>query len=376
MESPDIQKGNVLDRGAQMVVSRILPGVFSSGDVVINDLSFFRDLLFRGSLGLGDSYMAGKWDSSCIDEVVNKILQTGAYQKFAFVYDAVREFRSRLFNLQNKKRAKRVIEEHYDLPVGFYQAFLGPKMKYTCLDYTTATDIETAEIDSMRRVCEKLELKPGDRVADYGGGWGGLAGFMADEYGVRPTIVTRSKEQAQFARETHGDKIEVVECDYRDIPADFAESFDASSAIGIWEHIGHKNYGSFLKVIDHNLKKSGRLLIHTLFTSYSSLATNPWLNKHIFPEGELTPKETIIREISKFFTLSGNESGDEAFEEITPNYFPTLHAWKDRLTDAYRGGRVQISEQEFRKWVFYFMSCAGAIKAEYMRVGQFLARKD
>lgn len=340
----------------------------------VNDPSFYRQVLFHGTIGLGDSYIEGKWDCSQIDELISRILGSGMYQKLAPIYGVMGEIKRRFMNMQNQDRARQVIETHYDLPAEFYGAFLGPILKYTCLDFTDTDDIEVAEIQSMHKLCKKLQLTAGEKVMDIGGGWGGPAHFMAKEYGVIPTVVTLSKEQAVYIRKRYGDLIRVLECDYREIPDDLKGSFDAVSAVGVLEHVGHKNYEEFFHIAHRNLKVGGRMLTHTLYTPHSSVASNPWVDKHIFPNGEISPQPMIEREISKYFEPA-KDSPYSTFEDISPHYSPTLHAWKNGLTKAREEGKVQMTEQEFRKFIFYFMLYAGAIQAGHVKVGQFLYRK-
>jgi cyclopropane-fatty-acyl-phospholipid synthase len=151
-------------------------------------------------------------------------------------------------------------------------------------------------------------------------------------------------------------------------------SFDAISAVGILEHVGHKNYEEFFRGAHANLKEGGRMLTHTLYTPHSSVASNPWVDKHIFPNGEIAPRFMIEEEISNYFEPA-KDSRYPTFEDISTHYPPTLHAWKDRLTKSHEEGRVEITEQEFRKFMFYFMLYAGAIRAGHVKVGQFLYEK-
>ncbi|MBU1019106.1 MAG: class I SAM-dependent methyltransferase [Patescibacteria group bacterium] len=363
-----------VDGGAKMALSSILSEVDIEQYVQVNHPSFYRRVLMEGTMGLGDSYIEGVWDSPQIDEFVFQILSSGVYQQAAPLYNIIGEFRRRLMNLQSLDRSNQVIEAHYDLPPEFYEAFLGPMRKYTCLDFTDTDDIEVAERQSMHKVCEKLELKPGETVMDIGGGWGGPAHFMAEEYGVSPTIVTLSKEQAAYIRERYGDQIRVLECDYREIPHGLRGSFDAISNIGVLEHVGHKNYADFFRIAHQSLRRGGRILTHTLYTPYDSVASNPWVDKHIFRNGEISPRHMIEGDINAYFEPN-RDSSHPTFEDISPHYPPTLHAWKDGLTKAKEEGRVDITKEEFRKFVFYFMLYAGAISAGHVRVGQFLYRK-
>lgn len=340
-------------------------------DIQVRDHSFYRNVLLRGSMGLGDSYIEGKWDSPAIDKVIIKILESGIYQKLAPVYDIVGRVRRKIANLQDREGSKKVIEEHYDLPVAFYEAFLDQNFQYTCARFEGTDDLDEAQIKKMHNICKKLHLKPGDKVLDVGGGWGGLARFMADEYGAKPTVVTLSSEQADHIRKKHGGKVEVFEGDYRDMPDEFKKSFDAISAVGMLEHVGHENYQIFMQILHGNLKKGGRVLVHSLYTPHDEVAQNPWVNKHIFPNGELAPRQEIEAAISQHFQPA-TDSNYPGFEDLSKHYPPTLHAWKNRLNQSRQAGKVQMTDKEFRKWEFYFMLYAGAIKAGHVKIGQFL----
>jgi cyclopropane-fatty-acyl-phospholipid synthase len=377
---------NIVDRIAEKGLKLLLAGAdievgrSPSAEIIVHDDSFYRDVLTTGSLGLGDSYIDGKWDCEKIDELIYKILTLGIHQKLAPVYNIAGEIKRRALNLQSRERAKQVIEEHYDLPSEFYASFLDPYFQYTCARFEGTADLDKAQEIKMGNICKKLGLKAGDKVMDIGGGWGGLAHFMASNCGVEPTVVTLSKTQAEHIKRTRGDEIKVQLCDYRDIPDELNGRFDAVTAVGILEHIGHQNYADFMGAVDRVLKPSGKLLIHTLYTPQSRPVSNAWLHKHIFPNGELAPREMIEENLSSDFEPADGPNGEKsteepAFEDITPNYFPTLHTWKDRLTESQKAGKINLSEREFRKWIYYFMSCAGAIKAGHMRVGQFLYGK-
>lgn len=370
-----------IDRNAEKTLRYLLADtalVISSvepADITVHDPSFYRDVLLRGSMGLGDSYIDGKWDSREIDRVIEKILESGVYQKFAPLYDIMGKMRRLFVNSQDKEGAMEVIKKHYDLPVSLYEAFLDQDLQYTCARFEGTNDLNKAQRIKMENVFRKLRIKPGDRILDIGGGWGGNARFMADEHGIRPTVVTLSSEQADYIRQQHAGKVEVIQKDYRELPDDFKEGFDAVSAIGILEHVGQTNYGEFLRTLHKNLKNGGRILIQSLFTPYSTTTQNPWVNKHIFPNGELSPRKSIEEEISQYFKPTGDPDYPD-FEDLSANYPPTLHAWKDRLSQSRQTGKIQMSDQEFRKWIFYFMLYAGAIKAGHVKVGQFLYEKD
>lgn len=393
----------LVNQGAKAVLTPLLSdaGIEISesepADIVVNDPSFYRRVLTQGSLGLGDSYMEGVWDSPHIDEVIHKILKSGLYQRVAAVYDIRGMIKSRVMNLQTLERAKQVNEEHYDLPVEFYELFLDPYFQYTCARFEGTDDLDRAQLIKMDNICQKISLKPGDKVLDFGGGWGGLARFMAEEYGAIPTVVTASKRQAKYIRETLEGKVSVEECDYRKIPDNLRrENFNAVTTVGAWEHIGHKNHDTLIDILDQCLKPGGPILVHSLFTPYSYPVSNPWSRKHIFPNGEIVPKAWMEQNLSRRFVPAGN-SEYPTFEELTPSYPPTLHSWEDNSTEAREAGKIEIIPplpleerqiivsketgkvqmplSELRKWRFYFKFYEGAIRAKHVRVGQFSYRK-
>ena len=119
---------------AKFIFSRARVRVEKSqfSEIIVRDSSFYMDVLTKCSLGLGDSYIEGKWDSEKIDDIIFRILSSGTYQKIGMIYDLSREIKSRVINLQNLERSKKVVNEHYDLPVEFYSAILDPYMQYSC----------------------------------------------------------------------------------------------------------------------------------------------------------------------------------------------------------------------------------------------------
>ena len=336
--------------------------------VAVHDASFYKELLMRGSLGLGDSYMEGKWDSPGVDHVIFKILSSGIYQKIAPVYDFFRNAKSRLISLQGQKGARKVIETHYDLPAEFFAAFLDSYLQYTCGFFESTDRLEQAQVNKMNLICTKLALKPGQRVLDIGGGWGGLAQFMTEHCGVRPVVVTLSKAQAAYIRAHYGG-VEVLECDYREVPARLnGRQFDAVAAVGVLEHIGHKNYWHFMKVVHHSLRRGGGFLLHTIYTPSRKPEQNPWVEKHIFPNSELPTRRLLESNAGQYFTPA-QQGG---FQELTPHYCKTLLAWNENLNRAVESGKTKICRKEHRKWQYNFLSYAGSFKAAHTRVGQFL----
>jgi cyclopropane-fatty-acyl-phospholipid synthase len=358
----------------KFILSRAQVSVGKSefSDIIVHDSSFYMDILTKCSLGLGDSYIEGKWDSEKIDEIIFRILSSGIYQKIGIIYDLSREIKSSVFNLQDIERSKKVVNEHYDLSVEFYEAILDLYMQYSCAYFDGTNNLAQAQRNKMELICEKLALSENDRVLDIGGGWGGLALFMAEKYKVKPVVVNLSKEQVNYIRKNYGDRVESWLCDYRDIPNRLVEQFDAVCSVGAFEHIGHKNYEIFMGIVNQSLKFGGRFLLHTLFTPCSRPVQNPWVEKHIFPNSELPPIRSIRSSAQSYFKMV---AGKQGFLDLSAHYEPTLISWNDNLYRSYEKGKLDISERMLRKFRYYFLSYAGAFRANHLKVGQFLYQK-
>lgn len=349
-------------------------GDSDTNDVVIHDDRFFREVLLKGSIGLGDSYIDGIWDSHSVEVVVFKLLKNGIYSPtLAHIYDIVSSVSRGIQNLQDRVGSRKVIDEHYDLNPNLFLGFLDHYNQYTCGYFEKTDDLEKAQENKLELICNKLGIKEGDKVLDIGGGWGGLALYVSERFDVDVSMITLSKQQANYARKScEGRKVKVHICDYRDIPALFSpNSFDKITAVGILEHIGHKNYKLFMAAVNHALKPKGICLFQTLYSPTDRILSNPWIRKHIFPNHELPPYYIVQSVASEYF-----QPVDEiAFQDMTPHYVKTLLNWNERLNKAVNTGTIKLETNEHRMWNFYFLSCAGALRAEHMRVGQFVYYK-
>ena len=332
-------------------------------------------MLLKGSVGLGDSYVDGVWDATSVDSVVFRLLRSGVYSPtVAWIYDIGGSVTRQIRNLQDRAGSHKVIDEHYDLDSNLFLSFLDKYCQYTCAYFGETDGLDQAQENKLELICKKLDVRNGDRVLDIGGGWGGLALYLTERFDVDVSIVTLSEQQAKHARKIcEQKKVSIHVCDYRDIPAfSSAGSFDKVTAIGLLEHVGHKNYQQFMKIVNHVLKTEGRCLFQTIYSPTEKILSNPWVRKHIFPNHELPPQDMIQSVASDYF-----QPADEvAFQDLTPHYVRTLLAWNERLNKAVDTGSISLEPKEHRKWNFYLLSCAGALRAEQMRVGQFAYQKE
>jgi cyclopropane-fatty-acyl-phospholipid synthase len=326
-------------------------------DIRVHDDRFFTRVLTLGTLGLGESYMDGWWDCPRLDQMTDRALRCD-------VDDELIEWRDRLFvvwtrlrNLQTVARARQVAEQHYDLGNDFFARMLGPTMTYSCAYWPTAKDLDEAQEAKMDLVARKLQLRPGDRVLDIGCGWGSMARFAAERYGCNVVGVTISERQRDWA-EQHAKhpSTQFHVLDYRSTTLQRLGPFDKIISIGMFEHVGRRNYGLFFSVVQSLLKQDGLFLLHSIFNEHSSV--EPWLNRYIFPNGMLPSRRDIARAADRKFAVEDEHN-------IGPDYDRTLMAWHENLQpDEHGGDCPQFESERFRRmWRYYLCTCAGSFRA-------------
>ena len=345
-------------------------------DIRVQDERLFHDILLRKNLGLGEGYMRGWWNCERVDEFICRVLKTGAEYR---VRDSWRLLAKALpalvCNLQSLSRAKMVAERHYDLGNDLFQGFLDPHLQYSCAYYKgmngcpetqtdeeVSRDLERAQEAKMRLICDKLELSPGDRVLDIGCGWGGLAKFMAEERGCSVVGVNISKQQIAFAREfCAGLPVDIREMDYRLLD----EPFDKIVSVGMFEHVGPKNYPEFMRAVNRCLKPDGLFLLHTIGSNDSAPGLDPWIATYIFPNGCLPSIAQVSKAAEKHFVM-------EDLHNFGPYYDRTLMSWLRNFRHAWPDLRDNYGDRFKRMWEYYLQSCAGAFRARDIQLWQFV----
>ncbi len=306
------------------------------------------------------------WDCKRIDLFIEKLLRSGKHANEITLPLVLLILKSRLLNLQSRVRAKKVIKEHYDLSNELYQSFLDPHMQYSCAYFKDTEDLATAQEQKMDLICRKLQLKKTDRVLDIGCGWGGLARYAAEKYGCSVVGITLSQKQATYAKERGKDlPVEIRVQDYRDLTG---ETFDKILSVGMFEHVGHKNYYHFMKVVHGILADDGLFLLHTIAQNERSSSVNPWVEKYIFPGGMLPAISQIGAASEKFFVM-------EDWHNFGPYYHKTLHAWDEKFQKNRAQIEKQYSETFYRMFRYYFNSFAGAFKARRIQLWQIVFSK-
>ncbi|WP_213880152.1 cyclopropane fatty acyl phospholipid synthase [Pseudomonas sp. dw_358] len=322
--------------------------------------------LAEGNLGLGEAYMNGDWEAEQLDEFFARLLRAGVAEMInpaALMFHALK---ARLLNLQTRQRAWQVGEEHYDLGNDFYESMLDPRMAYTCGYWRDAKDLDEAQNAKLDLICRKLNLQPGMRVLDIGCGWGSFMSYAAEHYGVECVGVTISREQRDWAAQRYaGLPLEFRLQDYRDVD----EPFDHIVSVGMFEHVGRKNHRTYMETVHRCLKDEGLFLLHTIGKNQRNSTTDRWIDKYIFPNGDLPSIGQIGDAIDGLFVA-------EDMHNFGADYDKTLMAWFDNFEAAWPRYAQQMGERFYRMWRYYLLSCAGAFRARDIQLWQWvLSRK-
>jgi cyclopropane-fatty-acyl-phospholipid synthase len=339
-------------------------------DIQVHDDRLFRRVLLEGTLGLGESYMDGWWDCERVDEFICRVkhLEPVVGKGWTGVWNDVR---SRLINIQTKRRARKVAEEHYDFGNELFEATLGPTMGYTCGYWRDASNGDEAQRHKFELICRKLGLREGSRLLEIGCGWGELLRTAAADFGARAVGVTNSREQVPaIEARCRGLPVEIVLSDYRDLS--FRAEFDAVAVVGMIEHVGYRNHRAIMEVVHRALRPGGLFLLHTIGNRTTNLIAEPWIQKYIFPNG-LTPSERQIA-IAKEGLFSTQD-----FHNFGLDYDPTLLAWwhnfEANWDELRRRYPDKYDERFYRMWRFYLLSCAGGFRAGGPQLWQYVFSK-
>jgi len=335
-------------------------------DIAVRDERLYNRLLKQGELGFGESYVDGWWECERIDLLTEKIARADIHKKIrlnkTFIAKAALHY---LFNPQTKRKSKKVATDHYDIGNDLYSRMLDKEMSYSCGYWKYAGNLDQAQEHKLEMICQKLELKPGMRLLDIGCGFGAMAKHAAKNHGVEVVGITISKEQKALADEKcRGLPIEIRLTDYRDMH----EEFDRIVSIGMFEHVGRKNYEAFMQVAHRNLKKEGLFLLHTIGNNRSVSTGSPWILKYIFPNSMIPSIKQIGKSIENRFLM-------EDWHNFGPDYEKTLLAWHKNFNDHWDEIKQHYDERFKRMWNFYLLYCAGAFKARYLQLWQVLLSK-
>jgi cyclopropane-fatty-acyl-phospholipid synthase len=352
--------GGTTPKDNSPVLSQLPPGVV-------------RRLNRDGIFGLGEDYIAGKWQVSDLPEFLAKLVNLPEIKRHKFsARTAWYVLRALCTNPQSGRGVFEVGERHYDLGNTLFKAMLDSSMSYTSGMWRDAATLDEAQTQKLRSICEKLDLKPGMTVLDIGCGWGNFARFAATEYGVKVIGLTISREQQELGMERcRGLPVEIRLQDYRE----FNEQVDRVVSIEMIEAVGHKNLRAFFEAAYRALVPGGRFVLQVIsgnsFTLRSPAYLDQyllWLVRHIFPNGYLPRLDHLTgREVEPFLL--------ESMEGFGESYDRTLQAWKENFDRSWPELKAHYGEDFRRMWHFYLCGCMACFRTRLVSVYQIVYRR-
>lgn len=356
----------------QEVVSDLLglAGIRVNGtnpwDIRVNDQRFYSNVLTYGSLGLGESYMAGLWESPEPDVTLYKLLTADLEQRAGHsVKLMLYRLGGVLFNGQSLEQVRRDVPRHYDLGNDLFEGMLDERMIYSCAYWQDASTLDEAQEKKLDLICRKLHLEEGQNLLDIGCGWGGLAGYAAEKYGVSVIGITLSEEQARLARERYAHlPVKINLQDYRSLTG----QFDRVVSVGMIEHVGYKNYPAYMQAVSRVLKDKGLFLLHGIGSNTSSRRTDPWIDRYIFPNGMMPSMKQITGAAEGLLVM-------EDWHSFGAYYDQTLLEWRRRFKLAWPGLKAKYGDTFYRMWDYYLCCSAASFRAKKNQLWQIVYSK-
>ncbi|MGE5257596.1 MAG: cyclopropane fatty acyl phospholipid synthase [Hyphomicrobiales bacterium] len=335
-------------------------------DVRVLNEQFFERVLAGGSLALGESYMDGWWECEALDQLFDRVLSAGLDQKARRslpVWWA--GFKCRVANPQRPSRAFDIGEHHYDIGNELFSIMLDDRMNYSCAYWENAATLDAAQEAKLDLICRKLQIQPGLRLLDIGCGWGGLARYAAEKHGACVRGITVSRQQSDFARRyCTGLPVDIALQDYRGLQ----DTFDRIVSVGMFEHVGVKNYRTYMEVVHRSLKPGGLFLLHTIAGNTSVHTCEPWVSRYIFPNSMLPSARQITAAAEGLFVL-------EDWQSLGPHYDRTLMAWHANFVNGWERIKAAYGERFFRMWTYFLLAYAGSFRARSNQVWQIVFSK-
>ena len=340
----------------------------SDSDIQVMNPEFYNRVLREGVLGLGESYMDGWWEVEKLDEFLYHLINASLPDKVKTWVIVPLILKAKIFNTGKESKAFEVGEKHYDIGNSLFQKMLDKRMVYSCGYWKQAKNLDEAQEAKLDLICRKLSLKPGMKVLDVGCGWGSFCKYAAEKYDVKVVGITISKEQAELAKlSCKGLNVEIKLQDYRSLNE--GDLFDRVVSVGMFEHVGYKNYRTFMDIIHGLLKDDGLFLLHTIGGNKSLYTTDPWTNKYIFPNSMLPSIAQIGASIEKRFVM-------EDWHNFGQDYDKTLMAWFANFDNSWEELKSDYDDRFYRMWKYYLLSCAGSFRARRNQLWQIVLSKN
>lgn len=352
--------------------------------IEVKDERFYRRALLGSDVGLGEAYMDGHWTSPDLVSLTRLMIRNlalveerGGPLRVAARFAGAMARRLRDNSITGSRRH---IREHYDLGNDFFRLFLDEQhLMYSSAYYQTGREtLEQAQQQKLDAICRKLALGPGDHVLEIGTGWGGFAVWAATRYGCRVTTTTISEEQYRHACDwvarlgDAGSRITVLLADYRTLTG----QFDKIVSIEMFEAVGLNHYDDYFGAVERLLAPNGSMLLQTItvdeqhFPNYHGQPD--WIEKYIFPGGELASVGEILKSLARVSSLSVYHA-----ENFGSHYARTLREWRMRYRRQLDRVRAQgFSERFIRMWDLYFAFCEAAFLERHAGVFQIVLNRN
>ena len=342
-------------------------------DIQVYDDRLYARVFAEGTLGFGEAYMDGWWDSGDLDETMTRILSSDILSHIPRNLKTLKlGLQAKWTNRQNKRRAWIVGDQHYNLGNDLFAATFDSRLTGSC-GYWKDTDpamdsaqaLDAAQDAKLDLICRKIGLREGQSVFDIGCGWGAFMGYAAEKYGARCSGVTISREQAAYIAERYAPlPVEARLMDYRDATG----TYDHVVSMGMFEHVGPKNYRAYFETASRLLNNGGFFLLHTIGSNHSSGVIDPWMDKYIFENGVLPSVAQVGAAIEELFMV-------EDWHNFGADYDKTLVAWFRKFDSNWEGLKEKYDERFYRMWKYYLLACAGGFRARNIQLWQVVLAK-
>ncbi len=349
--------------------------------VQVHARRFYAELAFGGSVGAGESFMAGDWsvdDLTALVRIVlvNRRVLDGLDGGWSRIADPAR----RLLHAAARNTrggSRRNIAAHYDIGNDFFELFLDPTMTYSCAVYERGDmTLEQAQLAKLDRICRKLQLEPGDHLLEIGTGWGALALHAALHYGCRVTTTTISREQHALARRRIdaaglAGRINLRLDDYRDLDG----CYDKLVSVEMIEAVGHQYFDTFFRRCGELLAPGGTMVLQSITIDERQYAAArdsvDFIKRHVFPGCCIPSLSALAQSAARASSLRIVD-----LEDIGPHYATTLAAWRRRLFDSAEAVRARgYPETLLRLWHFYLSYCEGGFAERALGNAQIVLRQ-
>jgi len=333
-------------------------------DIRVHRDRFYRRLLAGGSLALGESYMDGDWDCEALDQFFDRVISNRLGAALGMNLSlALLIMVSRLQNRQTISRAKQAADIHYDLPVDVFEATFDRRVTGSCGYWASATTLDDAQEAKLDLICRKIGLKEQDVVLDIGCGWGSFLGYAAEHHRARCFGVTVSPVQVDYTMKRYaGLAVNPLLQDYRSYMGPKA---DHLVSMGMFEHVGSKNYRTYFECARRYMKDDGLFLLQTIWENERYPTIDAWQDKYIFPNGDLPSVGQITAAVEGLFVV-------EDVHNFGVFYDKTLMAWNDKFQSNRTEMMRRHGERFCKMWEYYLLQSAGAFRCRHISVGQFV----